>query len=105
MMKALERTLSIVRNTKDYTIAFCELKRRMGCDDLIFLLDAFEQSLSEMSPLDRCTSTTKVAIQIGSRVYFGIDGSCKWEGFRILTQALYSVNPHDPENKTCLKDW
>src|SRR6186713_978705 len=35
MRKPLERTLSIERNPDSYTISFCELKRKMTCDDLI----------------------------------------------------------------------
>lgn len=105
MMKSLERTLRIERSSDYYAISFCELKRKMTCDDLLPIIDEFERSLLIIDPVKSCTTTHKVAIQNNNAVYLGIDGSCDWKGFTALTKALFDVLPHEPVNKTCLKDW
>ena len=105
MKKPLERTLTIERSSDYYAISFCELNRKMTCDDLVPIMDEFERSLSLMDPVKSCTTTHKLAIQNNHAVYLGIDGSCDWKGFKVLTKALFEVLPHDPVNKTCLKEW
>ena len=105
MRKPLERTLRIERNTDSYTISFCELNLKMTCDGLIPVMEEFERSLLLMDPAKSCTTTQKVAIQNDDAVYVGVDASCDWKGFTNLTKALFNVLPHDPVNKTCLKDW
>lgn len=105
MMKALERTLSIERTTSAYLVSYCELRKNMNDLRLLPLIADFSKSLHDMNPYKGCTTTKKIAIQDDYSVYLGIDASCEWMGFTTLIKAIFSVLPHDPENKTCLKDW